>query len=143
MRWLSLLPAVCALALSAGCASEDPDLGVSHHELVETTPTSFVASGTIRADESHAYTVPLPEGAVVVAVDLDGDGDADLYTRGGETPSLDEFDCRPYLEGSEEACLQLTNAGELGVLVHGWAAVTHYELAIIFDGIGTSPGTER
>lgn len=142
MRWIPLLPAVCALALSVGCAAEDePEVGVSFQEIVETTATSFRAVGTVEQEQNHHYTVPLPLNASNISIDLSGNGDGDLYSLLGAQPSETDYECRPFQAGTEEACYRVTGSGDLGIMVRGWAPVSDYELSVEWDdGIGTSPG---
>ena len=52
----------------------------------------------------------------------DGSGDADLYVQFGTPPTLDSYDCRPYIDGNEETCIVPATAGTWYVLVHGFNA---------------------
>lgn len=48
-------------------------------------------------------------------------GDADLYVRLGDAPSLSQYDCRPWLSGSNEVCtFTLTETTEVHLMVHGY-----------------------
>ena len=68
----------------------------------------------------------VPAGRYVVRLRHDPDdptGDADLHVRVGLAPTLDDFDCRPYLWGSDEQCLvELAEPETIFAMVHGYAA---------------------
>ncbi len=51
------------------------------------------------------YIADLPAGATQVSVSMSrGTGDADLYLRQGSEPTLNTYDCAPYLTGNNEQC---------------------------------------
>lgn len=51
------------------------------------------------------YTVEIPAGMTALDIRITGGtGDADLYVRYGSKPSRRRYDCRPALDGNEEAC---------------------------------------
>jgi len=52
---------------------------------------------------------------------ISGSGDADLYVRKGAEPSLREYDCRPYINGSREQC-EMPGAGSFYIGVRGYTA---------------------
>jgi hypothetical protein len=85
-------------------------------------------SGSVSPDEEHRFTTPvLPAG--VYQFDMTGTGDADLYVRGSAAPTTETFDCRPYLEGSNETCeLQLASPTSLHIMVRGFAPSSAYQL---------------
>ncbi|MCH9683112.1 MAG: hypothetical protein K0V04_16885 [Deltaproteobacteria bacterium] len=86
-------------------------------------------SGTVVADEETRFSTPdLPVGSY--SFELSGDGDADLYVRVGEAPDTTTYDCRPYLNGSQELCtVTLSAPGPVHVMVRGWADSSTWELA--------------
>jgi len=50
-----------------------------------------------------------------------GSGDADLYVRFGEPPTLDEYDCRPYVGGNDETCeFPDPSVGDWYVMIYGF-----------------------
>lgn len=52
---------------------------------------------------------------------IEGVGDADLYVRVGLAPNLEEFDCRPFSLGSQEACdVEITTPTVVHGMVHAW-----------------------
>ena len=51
------------------------------------------------------YTWDVPAGVQTMSVQISGgSGDADLYMRFGAQPSTTSYDCRPFLNGSDEIC---------------------------------------
>jgi serine protease len=51
------------------------------------------------------YTLDVPAGMSALNVNTSGgSGDADLYVRFGAAPTTISYDCRPYLNGNDEAC---------------------------------------
>ena len=70
------------------------------------------------------FMLELPPGTATLAVVLSGDsGDADLYLRYGEQPTTTAFDCRPFMQGSNETCsVDNPMAGTWYVAVHGFTA---------------------
>ncbi len=70
---------------------------------------------------------------------LTGTGDVDLYVRKAGTPSLTSYDCRPYANGSSEACT-LVGPGAVYVSINGYATSSTYQLAIRYtEGGGSGP----
>jgi len=68
------------------------------------------------------FTLEVPAGASGLNFQLSGGtGDADLYVKYGSAPTLDSYDCRPYIDGNEEACVMPTaTEGAWHVLVRGY-----------------------
>lgn len=64
-------------------------------------------------------------------VEMVGSGDPDLYVRFDNSPSVSEYDCRPYRTGATEACnLPVPVGASMGfVMVRGYRAGT-YQLTI-------------
>lgn len=87
------------------------------------------ASGTVARDEEQQQQTPvLPAGTYRFSIT--GTGDADLYVRVGSAPTVELYDCRPYLTGSEETCdVTLNTAAEVFVMVRGWDDSSTYTLA--------------
>ncbi len=85
-------------------------------------------TGTVAADEEAHFATPLtPAGSYTFT--LTGDGDADLYVRVGEAPTTEDFDCRPYIEGSAETCtIELEAPASMHVMVRGWAETSSWTL---------------
>lgn len=85
-------------------------------------------SGSVAQDEEHRLATPtLPPGRYVF--DLSGTNDADLYVRANMPPTVDDFDCRPFIAGSDETCtLELAEEGVVHLMVRGWDAESDYTL---------------
>ncbi|WP_444933420.1 M4 family metallopeptidase [Microbulbifer sp. JTAC008] len=58
-----------------------------------------------RRNSWQHFTLDVPSGSSSLTVEmLGGNGDADLYVRYGATPTSDNWDCRPYVNGNNEFC---------------------------------------
>ena len=85
-------------------------------------------SGTLAAGVEARYHVDAAAGERVT-VELTGTGDSDLYVRKGNSVDTTHWDCRPYLDTSNEACtLTAATAGPLSILVAGYSAQSNYPL---------------
>ncbi|MBM4283313.1 MAG: trypsin-like serine protease [Deltaproteobacteria bacterium] len=94
-------------------------------------PSSPAAAGVLLdrdlqgdAGSFQHFAVTVPAGAAVLEVIMSGRrGDADLYVRAGRRPTANLWDCRPYLNTSDEVCM-LANpvAGTWYVSVAGYEA---------------------
>ena len=70
---------------------------------------------------------------------MTGSGDADLYVRKGAEPDTSDYDCRPYLNGSDERCDQ-SGPGLYYVSVHGYATQgSEFSLSISFMSSEDAP----
>jgi len=57
-----------------------------------------------------------------------GDGDADLYVKVGATATTRIYDCRPYKNGSNEACtVDVRTPSNVSVLVRGYGATSTFD----------------
>jgi hypothetical protein len=77
---------------------------------------------------------------------LGGSGDGDLYVRFGSAPTASKFDCRPYLNGSDEECVLTVpaTATTVHVLVSAYTAANvtlRVEYAKGAAAAPASPGT--
>ncbi|NUP10234.1 MAG: hypothetical protein HOW73_29645 [Polyangiaceae bacterium] len=82
-------------------------------------------SDVVSKGESVEYSLgTLEPGSYVIAIHEDQaapGGDADLYVGLGKKPTLETFDFRPWLDGSnEEVTFTLTKATAVNVMVHGY-----------------------
>lgn len=69
--------------------------------------SSGIAVGSIGGvpGDFPLYHIDVPAGATNLVFALSGGtGDLDLYTRFGEAPNYDDWDCRPWLGGNNETC---------------------------------------
>lgn len=77
--------------------------------------------GTLSAGQIIRYRPIAAAPGSSFRVSIEGTGDADLYVRVGAAPDFETFDCRPYTDGSNEACDIVVGAsGQVHVMVHGF-----------------------
>jgi hypothetical protein len=78
-----------------------------------TATYSYAATQTVlnesglqaNADSTNYYEITIPSGASNLQINISGgSGDADLYTKMGSQPTLNSYDCRPWLAGNNESC---------------------------------------
>jgi hypothetical protein len=93
------------------------------------TPSSFSDSGSLREGEQHQLEAVAVQPGTLVSVTMTGSGDADLYVRFAGAPSLNHYDCRPYLETADEECQLMVpaSASQLFVMVDGYT-VSRYQV---------------
>jgi serine protease len=102
-------------------ASTIPDLQDPALIMLKNGVTEVGLGGPI--DSLSYFAIDVPAGATDLTFRLSGgSGDADLYVRFAAMPTLDNYDCRPYLYGNEEIC-QIRNlqAGRYFLLLHAYA----------------------
>ncbi|MBL4633297.1 MAG: PPC domain-containing protein [Kofleriaceae bacterium] len=105
-----------------------PGFGETPVEVGVKEPGVAAVSSVI-ADEEHRFETPVL-AAGNYTFTLTGDKDADLYIRVGDAPSTRNYDCRPYLNGSNEECsVEITTPASVHVMVRGWASNSNYELS--------------
>lgn len=68
-------------------------------------------------------------------------GDADLYVRVGSAPTTSLYDCRPYLNGSDEVCeLDLASDAVIHIMVRGYSpGANAFRLTVEGEGGDTPP----
>jgi hypothetical protein len=98
-------------------------------------------SGTENSE--HYFHLQVPAGATNLQVVMSGGtGDADLYVRFGALPTLDDWDCRPWLDGNNETCpFPTPTAGAYYVMLHGFFEYSGVTLVASYTG-GTDPCPE-
>ncbi|MCU7815874.1 MAG: S8 family serine peptidase [Candidatus Thiodiazotropha sp. (ex Rostrolucina anterorostrata)] len=76
------------------------------------------------------FAIDIPVGAIDLSFLLNGgNGDADLYVQFATEPSLNSFDCRPYLYGNSERCrIRSPQPGRYYVVLHGYSAFSDTSL---------------
>ena len=111
--------------LNSGC-SVSPPPGVISTSLTNGTPDS--ASGA-RGDE-HRFDIDVPNGASDLRFTISGgSGDADLYVRYSDPATSDLWDCRPYINGNSETCVEdAPNAGTWHAMLRGYADFANVNL---------------
>ena len=93
------------------------------------------AASVERGGWKHFGPYNATQGEVVI--EMTGSGDADLYVRRGEEPTAAKYDCRPYLNGSDESCV-LDGIGAYYVSIHGYAA-SEFEFRVTVDTNPVAP----
>lgn len=87
-------------------------------------------------EDRYFETPELPAGSYTFTIS-GSHGDADLYTRVGAQPTMTEYDCRPYKNGSNESCqVTLSEPGKVHVMAFGYAATQ----AVTLKGAKSSGG---
>jgi hypothetical protein len=87
-----------------------------------TAWTGISDSGSVSQGQEVRYQTPeLPVGTYVFRIT--GTGDADLYVRRGAAPTTSQWECRPYMSGSNETCtVSLSAPGTIHAMVRGYAS---------------------
>lgn len=89
--------------------------------------------------ETH-YFIDVPAGAKDLSFSISGGtGDADLYVKAGTAPTLQSYDCRPYLSGNAEVCAFATpTTGRYHAMLHGFAAYSGVVLTATYTAPAVS-----
>lgn len=69
------------------------------------------ANGSLATGQNIAFQPLRLAGGSELEVSISGSGDADLFVRFGAAPTDTVFDCRPFLQGSNETCTLTVPAG--------------------------------
>ena len=80
--------------------------------------------------EWNRFTIEVPTGMSTFTVRISGgSGDADLYVRRGSQPTLQNWECRPYLAGNDEVCtISNPQSGVWHLGVHAYQAYSGVRL---------------
>ncbi|QLC72303.1 S8 family serine peptidase [Pseudomonas sp. LPB0260] len=122
------LPGTCSEGCGTGIvdarAAVDVQLGsppVNQDSLFNGQPISGLSGSK---GSSKTYSITVPAGVSSLSFTLSGgSGDADLYVRFGSAPTTSSYDCRPYLDGNNEACsFSNPQAGTYHVMVRGYTS---------------------
>jgi hypothetical protein len=86
------------------------------------------------------FSIVVPAGQTLLTVRISGGtGDADLYVRAGSPPTLQAFDCRPFINGNNETCtFNNPAANTYFVMLNGFTAYTGVTLVATFGGDNTT-----
>ena len=85
-------------------------------------------------------TVDVPDGAIGLSVAMAGStGDADHYVRYGSQPTSGAYDCRPYLNGCNEACsFTSPSAGTWHIGINAYSTFSGLSLAASYSAAGAA-----
>ncbi|MEJ2622812.1 MAG: S8 family serine peptidase, partial [Candidatus Thiodiazotropha sp.] len=74
-------------------------------------------------DSRQYFAIDVPDGARSLTINsYAGRGDADLYVMRDKKPTLEQFECRPYLYGNHEKCtIRPVPAGRYYIMLHGYS----------------------
>jgi peptidyl-Asp metalloendopeptidase len=88
------------------------------------------------------YTMLVPAGATNLSFAIIGSsGDADLYVKFGSAATTSNYDCRPWLNGSNETCnISNVQAGTYYVMLNGYSTFSGVSLTGSYTE-GTTGGT--
>jgi Zn-dependent metalloprotease len=108
----------------------------------EVLATESNLSGANGSQTNFSYATPT--GATAMKFELaGGTGDADLYVRFGAPPTTSTYDCRPYLNGNNEACtFSPSSNGTYYVLINGYQAYSGADLIVSHQGGVTTPAED-
>ncbi|MFN2167820.1 MAG: S8 family serine peptidase, partial [Anaerolineae bacterium] len=83
-----------------------------------------------REGDEFRFTLEVPAGATDLRISTSGgSGDADLYVRHGTTPAPDLWDCRPYINGNSESCVEENPApGAWHIMIRAYIDFTDVDL---------------
>jgi hypothetical protein len=90
---------------------------------------------------TNYYEITIPSGASNLQVNISGgSGDADLYTKFASQPTLNSYDCRPWLAGNNENCnVNAPQEGTYYVGINAYESYTGLSLSASYD-LPTSGG---
>ena len=108
--------------------------GSATNELVSGVPVNNLSGGK-DAEDLYFINTANPNTKVDVALS-GGSGDADLYVKKASEPTLNDYDCRPYVAGNNENCsVTMAQAGTVYVKLIGYSAYSGASLvATLTDG---------
>jgi len=103
------------------------------------TKWEFNDGGSVAKGEDEKFSLgTLPAGKYVVSIHEDQaspGGDADLYVGLGSAPTLDTYDFRPWIDGSnEEVHFTLEKSTKVFVMVHGYEDAAQATSAFMLSG---------
>jgi hypothetical protein len=97
----------------------------------DTEPVRFSRAGAVERNQEEHFEIPIAKDGVL-KIRMEGTGDADIYLRVGEKPTEDDWDFRPYKDGSNEGGEINVEAGDVVYgMVRGYAnRSSEYNLSI-------------
>lgn len=120
---------------AVGVAVGTPGGGGTGGDTVLSNGVAVAGLSDVSAGQKF-FSLVVPAGQTSLSFKLTGgSGDPDLYVRNGSHPTTSVFDCRPYLNGSNETCT-FTNpaAGTWYVMVRGYTAYSGASLTGTYTG---------
>ncbi|MBB1332002.1 collagenase [Pseudoalteromonas sp. SR44-5] len=117
-------------------ASIEEDSSVGNGELINAQPMTIAGE----QDELLYFSFDVPQGASDLVFSLSGGtGDADLYVSYAATPTMDSYDCRPYVGGNSEQCvINPAQAGVYQVMIRGYNMFDNVKLTASYTGVSSS-----
>ncbi len=104
---------------------------------VDNTLTNDVAQTNLLSSNGQSlyFKFEVPAGASNLSFSIQGGvGDADLYVQYATQPTLDIYDCRPYLNGNNESCtISNIQTGTYHVMIRAFKAFSGVNLLAHFD----------
>jgi serine protease len=93
------------------------------------------------SDNSLLFEIFIPTEAHNLEIEISGgSGDADLYVKAGNTPTENNYDCRPYLYGSTESCFFASPASTTYYIkLNAYDSFSNVSLLATFDNGTTTP----
>ncbi len=107
----------------------------------DNAPTIF--EGAVAKDAWRHFEAVTVTAGQTVKITMTGTNDADIYVKLGAQPSLNSYDCRPWVDGSTEVCEVAVPEGQtqLFVSVNGYSSdESSFKVTVLLDelaGIAT------
>lgn len=124
-----LLDAAAAVA-AVSQSIPDPQSGLTllQNAVAQTDLSGLQGDGLM-------FAIDVPDNAANLTFTMSGgSGDADLHVRFESEPTLNEFDCRPYLYGNDETCqMAKARTGRYYVLIHGYTDFSGVSLLATYE----------
>lgn len=81
------------------------------------------------------FTLNVPANAKNLVISMAGGiGDADLYVKFNQVPTLDSYDCRPYLAGNTESCIiPLPLKGQYHIMIRGFTSYSGVSISASYQ----------
>jgi serine protease len=114
-----------------GCGSGILDAQSALQMLLRIEPTVTLLNDGLpetslngELDSQQYFAIDVPDGANSLTIQsYAGRGDVDLYVMRDAKPTLEQFECRPYLYGNQEKCtIRPAPAGRYYIMLHGYSA---------------------
>lgn len=119
------------VGVNAACAIDVPP---TSRELQNGVPISTL-TGDFDSETFFRINVPANQNNLTVKISGDPNmGDADLYVLYKDVPTINKYDCRPYLDGSNETCtFTKPGSGLYYIMLKGHSMYTNITLLATFS----------